>query len=458
MLGATLRELFRTTPLVPPGERVLVAWSGGPDSTALLFALLELRAEFEFEVCAAHLNHLLRGAESDADQLWCAEIARSLDIPFRSRRIDVAAVARERGRNLEETARELRYGFLREAAMELEAARIAVAHTADDQVETMLDRLVRGAGPEGLRGMRRQRGNIIRPLLRVTRHEVMAFLDERLLRGRHDSSNEDERYRRVFLRRRVIPALIRLNPSITETFATTAELLGDEDDFLNELAEGVAHNLAHKREDGLYLPAAEFVALPAALQRRVLRRLLLRLTGSLRGVSFRQVEAIRALAAGTGPGAELRGVRAVPATDGICLNKIETTHVISYNYTLSAGDGVQVKEIDKSYTLSIIGARPGVDFSQLSGPGKAFLDADLTGGTVEIRNWRPGDRYQPLGAPGRQKLQDLFTNAKISRSRRIQFPVFLAGGAICWVRGMRIAEEFRISERTTRILVISEEE
>ena len=461
MLASTVRETIAQAALVAPGDRVLVALSGGPDSTALLHVLIELRDELECELCVAHLNHTLRGRDSDADERWCAKLAEGLSLPLRSGRIDVAAETERRRGNLEEVARDCRYRFLEEAAGELGADRIAVAHTRDDQVETVLLRLLRGAAAGGLRGMRYARGRVVRPLLDAERGEVLAYLRRRGLPCRTDASNADERFARVFLRRRVMPLLLELNPSLVRTAAANAALLGDEDDLLWELAEEISRGIVAPdpagRGEGLELDAAAFASLHPALQRRVLRRAAMRVRGHLRALSSRTLEALRRCALGRGPAVELDGEWTAALEGGkLAVRRKPAADPPGYLYLARAGRRLDVKEVDKSFALRIIGAGDGLDIEGLSGPRRALLDADAAGEELEVRPWRNGDRYRPLGAPGRQKLQDLFVNAKIARPSRARHPVFLSRGSICWVSGLRVGEGFRVTQATRRILSIEE--
>jgi len=455
----SIRRALENGSMASPGDLILVALSGGADSTALLHALYEQRDELGIELAAAHLNHTLRGTESDADAAWCAALAGSLEIEFRCEKIDVGAIAEESGANLEEKARECRYAFLERAADELGAARIAIAHTADDQVETVLLRLLRGAGRSGLGGMRPLRGRIIRPMLGTKRADVLAYLESRKLPYREDSSNRDERFSRVFLRKRVMPLLRQLNPSLERTIGKAASLIADEDDFLRELAEGVLREISSKDSSGVRLEAAALESLHPALQRLVLRRLLLGELGSLRGIEAGTIEAMRRLAQGRGPAVDLGPLVFARHEKNLLIHEKaggEPDSIPLYSYSLSPGQTLRVKEVDKSFSLRNIDAPDGLDIEGLSGPRRAFLDADAAGEVLEVRNWLPGDRYRPLGAPGSQKLQDLFVNAKIPRYARRSAPVFLSRGRICWVSGLRVGEEFRVKPGSSRLLIIEE--
>ncbi len=459
MIPAKVLNTIEKAAMVSPGDLVLVAFSGGPDSTALLHMLYALREELDCELAAAHLNHMLRGRESDEEESWCARFAASLGIEFRSRKLDVRAENTRRCGNLEETARELRYGYLERTADELGAQSIAVGHTADDQAETVLLRLLRGAGGGGLRGMRLRRGRIIRPLLETGREEVLNYLASKNLDCRFDSSNRDESYARVFLRERVIPLLRELNPSLEKTISTGAAVLGKEDDFLNDLADGVIREIRLEHPEGPAMRAESFASLHPALQRRVLRRILARGRGDLRRIEYRSIEAMRRCALGEGPGVDFDTLVFVKHDDVLLLRPKDERPGQSpaeFHYSVTAGQTIRLKEVDKSFSLRNIEASDGADIKKLSGPKRALLDADAAGDVLEVRNRLPGDRYRPLGAPGRQKLQDLFINSRIPRRERLSTVVFLAGGRICWVSGLRVSDDYKVTPKTSRILVIEE--
>ncbi len=303
------------------------------------------------------------------------------------------------------------------------------------------------------------RGRIVRPLFNVRREAVLDYLRQRCSTYRVDVSNYDEHFSRAFLRRRVFPLLGELNPSMARAFATTAHVLGDEDEFLRELADAVLQDISVRTARGFGLKTEEFATLHPALQRRVLRRLVMREKGSLRSISYKAIEAMRRCALGDGPGVDL-GDNWTAKREGNVLTAARSIpeEPIAFRYRVNPGQRLEVKEVDKRFELRIIEASNGIDIQGLSGPKRAFLDADEVGERLEVRSWQPGDRYRPLGGPGSQKLQDLFVNAKIRRSQRHRTPVFLSRGRICWVSGFRIDDDFRVAPQTTRILSIEEVE
>ena len=246
-----------------------------------------------------------------------------------------------------------------------------------------------------------------------------------------------------------------------ERVAAAAEHIAEEDDLLRELAGGVLADIGldSSDDDSAVLDAEAFASLHPALQRLVLRRLLARELGSLRGIEAATVEAMRRCALGEGPGVDLADAVFLRAGRELVLRRHEEAageEPIPFSYAVEQGGTLRVNEVDKSFRLRNIEVSDGLEIEALSGPRRAILDADAVGRVLIARNRLPGDRYRPLGAPGRQKLQDLFVNAKVPRRRRNEAVVFLAGDQICWVSGLRVGEEFKVTPKTTRILIIEE--
>jgi tRNA(Ile)-lysidine synthase len=284
----------------PRSSTLVVGLSGGADSVALLDALASLRRRRGFRVLAAHLDHGLRPGSAD-DAVFCAEVCRSLDVPLRVGRADVRARAsRERG-GLEQAARRERYAFLRRVRGEEAAFAIAVAHTRDDQAETLLLRLLRGAGTTGLAGMRPRSRDILRPLLAVSRDEVLDHLRERGLAFREDPSNADLVYRRNRVRHELIPYLEeRFNPAVRASLARTASVLADEATHLRGEAEALLAAISREEQGAVHLRRSPLAEAPAAVARAAIRQALLR-AGGLARVSALHVEGILKLARAKAP-------------------------------------------------------------------------------------------------------------------------------------------------------------
>ena len=268
-----VRALTAEYDMLPRGGAVLCAVSGGADSMCLLHLLSSLAKEGGFRVSAAHYNHSLRGAESDGDAAFVAEWCALRGIPCIVGAGDVGREAELRGLGVEETARQMRYEFLRTVADTTGCDRIATAHNADDNLETLLLHLVRGAGLHGLAGIPPRRGDIVRPLLTTARADIMAYLEEHHVPHVEDSTNTDEAYARNRIRRQVVPVLRQLNPRLTESAAETMGYLRADDDFLNAQAAAACRN-ARWAEDDLVIEARYIAQLPAAIAPRAVRRLL----------------------------------------------------------------------------------------------------------------------------------------------------------------------------------------
>jgi tRNA(Ile)-lysidine synthase len=299
-LVAAVDRALRSAEVPLRGGTLVVGLSGGKDSVALTDALACLRRRRGFRVVAAHLDHGLR-PDSAQDEAFCAAFCERLDVPFRSERADVRArAARERG-GLEQAARRERYAYLRRVRDEEKAAAIAVAHTRDDQAETLLLRLVRGAGATGLSGMRPRARDVVRPLLAVSREEVLAHLRERGLAWREDPSNADTAHRRNRVRHELIPYLEeRFNPGIRAALARTASLLADEAAHVRAEAEALLARIGREEDEGLSLGRAALAEAPTALARAAIRQALVR-AGGLAQVGALHVERVLQLARAKAP-------------------------------------------------------------------------------------------------------------------------------------------------------------
>jgi tRNA(Ile)-lysidine synthase len=299
-LVAAVDRALRATGMPPRSATLVVGLSGGADSVALLDALASLRRRRGFRVVAAHLDHRLR-AESADDAAFCAELCRALDVPLRVGRADVRARAAREPGGLEQAARRERYAFLRKVGAEEAAVAVAVAHTRDDQAETLLLRLLRGAGATGLAGMRPRSGDLVRPLLDVPRSEVLAHLRERGLAWRDDPSNADLAHRRNRVRHELIPYLEeRFNPGIRAALARTASILADEAARLRGEAEAVLDASAREEDGALLLRRSALAAAPPSVARAAIRQALER-AGGLARVGAVHVEGILRLARAQAP-------------------------------------------------------------------------------------------------------------------------------------------------------------
>jgi tRNA(Ile)-lysidine synthase len=464
VIAAVRRTLDRYA-LLPPGSRVAVALSGGADSVALTFVLAELAERCGFQlVGVAHLNHQLRGAEADGDEAFCRALAGRLGLPIDVERIDVAAVARGAGMSLESAGHAARAGFYRRAAARLGASVIAVAHTKDDQAETFLLRLLRGAGPRGLSGMHARADNVVRPLLETSRADARAFLAARGEAFREDSSNADTSIPRNRVRHDLLPLLeSRFAPGIVDVLDRAASIAREDAEYLDAAAGAAWDRLAAVVDGGIALDEAALLREPAAIARRVVRLAQIAAAGS-RFVGFDAADAVLRFAVSKSEKSlDLPGHRVNRRGGKLVLTKSrgrrQIADAVGFSYQLEVPGLVAVPEAGCAIAATVEALPANVsagDVWHLAGRSdEAVLAARSLATPLVVRNRRPGDRFQPLGLRGRKKLQDLFVDAKIERSARDATPVIVdAEGRIVWVAGHALAQEFRVTDTTRDVVIL----
>jgi tRNA(Ile)-lysidine synthase len=456
--------------LLAPGEPVLVAVSGGPDSVALLSVLTCLAPALNLTVHAVHFNFGLRGTESDEDADFVAELCARLEVNLTSERLDLTGRnSQGRGSSIQERARQARYARLTLLAGRHGATRVALGHTADDHAETVCMWMVRGAGLTGLGGIPSSRdGLFVRPLLGVSREQILAYLAARGLAYRSDSSNAKNIYFRNRIRHEVLPLLKRENPALLSTLHRQAELLKTDDRCLDDLAAAHFRLLRRDRVGAqISLDRVGLTMAPLALQRRVVRLAFREARGDAQGPSFRIVESIVRLAARASAECVLtfRGLTVTRGAQALLFAKDEGRESIRVVGRQRGAQRVDALPVHVPSTVCwTIGGRAlqvhvqtGEDTSVGDSPAKAGeavrLDADRFTPDLVLRAWQPGDRFQPAGMGGHQKkLQDFFTNLKVPRSMRGRIPLLVAPEGILWVVGYRADQRFVATEATRRVL------
>lgn len=466
----TLR-LIRARQLLARGARVVLGVSGGVDSLALLQVLAALRGELELELHAVYVDHGLRPAEARAEADLVAVRAEALGVGFRTGSIPVRERARETGQSLEAAGRELRYAFLRQVAEELGGAVIAVAHQADDQAEEVLLRLIRGSGRAGLAGMSRvNAAGVIRPFLGFAKDDLAGYLQDRGVACLEDSSNSDLRFRRNRVRLELLPLLEkRFNPAVRESLWRTAEILGAEEELLAGLARRAYDRVLGERSGpgdteaalGLRLESGVLRREPLALQRRVLELALVELGAP---VSFQGLADLLALS-GSATG-ELHlpgGLRVVheggrlsfsyPAGRVASRGRLAADEAEPFELLLS-GPGVwPLPALGTSIQLERLEHPPSP--AELRAGRIDYLDAAAVSWPLVARSFRPGDRFWPLGGPGRRKVADFLSDRKVPRRARKQVVVLESSGQICALLGLRIDQRCRLTASTKVVLKVS---
>jgi tRNA(Ile)-lysidine synthase len=464
--------------LLPSGGTVIVGVSGGPDSLCLLHVLCRLAVAYGVGLHVAHLNHRIRGPEADADAAFVADLAATWGLPCTVEARDVPALAREGKLALEEAARQARYTFLAAVAARLGSRTVAVAHNADDQVESVIMHLLRGSGLAGLRGMLPladycllgeaaggQPGlSLVRPLLEVPRADVEAYCAAHGLKPRFDRSNLDTTYHRNRLRHELIPYLESYNPNISEVIRRTALVIRDDYELLRgELARVWPAVVRGEGAGAILFDLAAWRSLPRSLQRATLREAVHRLRRSLRNINFIHVEnALAVLLEGeTGDRATLpQGLLATLGYDSFSVAAEESSRFPPPDHPLLLSKEPLPVSVPGSTILpggewaleaEILAAPPAFDPAAF-GPWEAYLDFGAVA-APRLRCRRPGDRFQPLGMGGLGKrLGEFMINEKIPAAWRDHIPLLVSGERIAWVCGYRPDERARIGASTEKIL------
>ncbi len=480
--------------LLSPEEIVVIGVSGGADSVCLLHVLAKHRKRLGIELHVAHLNHMLRGAESEADAKYVSNLVDSLGIPTTIDKRDVAAYKIEGNYCIEEAARELRYAFLGRVAKEAGANRIAVGHTMDDNVETILMHILRGTGMNGLCGLapcspmvynrqemsvradivsttKSQQGNllVIRPLLDITREETAIYCQEHQLDPRIDTSNLALSCFRNRLRLHLLPLLRQYNPSIDQALLRLANIAKEGNTFIEQQASGLWNELSSQENNTIYLDRKHLASLPIALQRQLLRAAVTRLVGDTQDIEASHIEAARNLMSKpAGKRISLpHGLSCHGGYDEIVItNTAKQSQLPLCPFPPLAGE-IPLKVPGQTIfpgwnvTASIVRERtdsPSLQHtlgtSRRTYPGNFAADFDLckTGGKLFARQRRPGDRFQPLGLSMPKKLYEFMIDAKIPRSWRSHIPIVYSPQQIIWVVGWRIDDRVKTTKASKEIL------
>ncbi len=439
------------------GDKVLVGVSGGPDSTALLDILFNLRSRLGIELVVAHFNHRLRGEESDEDARAVARVAQCYGLPFVADAGDVAAFAKKARRGIEEAARHLRYAFFERVLGEVQADRVALGHNADDQAETILFHFLRGSGTAGLAGMPPVRGPFVRPLLGIRRSTIEKYCRRARLSTRMDTSNFNTDYTRNRIRLELIPALQNVyNPNLVPALLRMAEIVRADEAFMRTEALRVFASQAKVTDDEVAFDRKAFDLVPLALQRRLVRLAWSELTGR-DDLPFDQVERVLEIVARKESG------QVVQLPGGVYMAKEQLTVTFTYAfaqpdatpyaYPVAVPGVTDIPEAGAQLECCVIDGKDVPDPRELD-PDRAVLDFDKLVPPLVVRNRRPGDVFQPFGS-GITRLKKFLSGLKVTRRERDRVPLLVDGrGRIAWVAGVRAAEWCRVDRGTTRALFL----
>lgn len=432
--------------LIEPGDKILIALSGGPDSVFLLHLLIKYKSKFKIEIAAAHLNHSLRGKDADEDENFCSELSRRLNIQYFSKKVDIKKLAVKFKLSIEEMARNERYSFLKEISETYGCNKIATAHNLNDNSETVLLNLIKGAGLRGVSGIPLTRGIIIRPVLNIPKHEILEYLNKKKITFCKDITNESDLYERNFIRNKLLP-LIRetLNPAVDKSIFNSSRIFKNELEIIDEYLQSITEEVVKYEKEMLVFDLAALSKYSDAVIGELLKvNLKSRFNHEIEFNDFRKVKEL--LTKQTGKRIILSGkLFAYKERGRIYINRSEEN--------VSDREGIEVK-VNKLCSFNNaeirITSRRGIENFK-SDKFHEIITADELDESFLLRKWKNGDKFIPLGMKNFKKVSDFLTEQKIPSYKKKKQLVLINKEKIVWIPGFRIDERVKLTKDTKRI-------
>jgi tRNA(Ile)-lysidine synthase len=452
-----VNETIKKHNMLAMGDRVVVAVSGGPDSVALLKVLSVVSGEYGLSLVTAHLNHGLRGKESDDEEVFVREVSESLGVAFESEHVDMPALIEREKKSPEDICRNVRYNFLEKIRKKHKANKIALGHNLGDQAETVIMKFLRGSGMEGLRGILPVRDEIyIRPLISVTRGEILTFLKKEGMAFVTDSSNVEDIYLRNRIRNKLIPGLKEnYNPGLEENLGHMADIIRVEDDYIRTTVKNILTSWGVDRDmNNVHISIPELVKSHEAIQRRIIKTLLQICSHSKKGIGYLHVKSVMGLITGGSPNGTLNlpfDLEVRREYDLLTISKKKPAKNSEFCYGIEIPGTVNIKELGIKTNFDLIDKTSALNFNSSR---TAFMDYDEISFPLIIRNMKPGDRIQPFGMNGTKKIKSLFIDEKVPKNRRKEIPLLVDQKSVLWIMGMRLSERIRITDKTTSVVRI----
>ena len=434
--------------LIEKGDKILVALSGGADSIFLLSFLIKFKKRFGIEIAAFHLNHKLRGKSANADEKFCSDFCKQNKIEFICVKKDVKSYAKKLKLSVEESGREIRYFELNKAADKMGCTKIATAHNASDNVETILLNFMKGAGIKGLSGIPVSRDNIIRPILYITSEEIRQYLKKNQIYFRVDKSNLDSDYERNFIRNEIIPKLKqRLNPQLEEKIGITSKIISGINSFVEKQIEEI-NSKAVKSDGKLVMINLDVISKVDKNLLGVFFKSVIEKTFNLDLSSENIFSLIDLLKSQTGRLVHLKNsIAAFKEKNELVIQRVTASKIEKSGYKIKVGQKLRVD----GKTISISDVKRKM-FKFSSDKSVEYISGDGLKNIFEIRKWKDGDKFQPIGMKGTKKISDFLSDEKVSSLRKKEQLVLINSGRIVWVIGFRIDERFKVNSTTKRIL------
>lgn len=453
-------KVIRDHKLIEEKDNIVIGVSGGADSMSLLYVLLEIQKEIEFNIHIVHVNHGVRGKDSDSDQAFVKRKARELDLPYYTKNVDMVKYGKEKGISAEEAGRKLRYGFFRQVLKKSGKGRIAVAQNKNDQAETLLMRFFRGTGIDGLKGMEYIYKDIIRPILGISRPEIEAYIKENKIETVLDKTNLMPIYTRNKIRLELIPYIEKeFNPNIINTLWRTSEISSIDSNFLEKYSKE-RYTKVVKKEHKKYivLNGEKFLREDRSIQQRIIRQAIEKINKSLQGITEAQVTSVlnMYLAKETGKEYHLsNNIIAKTSYNNFIIQKGASEISVDYMYSLNMEGHTSIKEVGYSFDLKILDKKEVEELKESQ--HLKYFDYDEINGNLALRNRQAGDRIVPSGMKGSKKIKDYFIDEKVPKELRDKIPLIVDDENILWVVGYRASEIYKVGEKTEKILQVKYE-
>ncbi len=435
--------------LIEDGEGIVIGLSGGADSAALLRMLCEIKEQYQLKLHAVHINHLFRGENALRDEHFSVALCESYQVPISAYQVDVAAIAREKGISFELAGRDVRYHYFESVRATLDFQKIAVAHHQDDQGETVLMRLIRGSGLEGLAGIRPSRsGGIIRPLLNCSRKEIEAYCEQMGIKPMMDHTNLDNAYSRNFIRNEVMPQINQyFEISFAEKLSKTAERLAEDGDYIQSQLMNEWQQNVEKTELAYCVRKTALLEMHPALRSRLIRKLYETLSGNL--LDFEESHVLQILEL-----LKSEGSKRFEFRDVLFKTEYNFLYVTPKNEALQAQSNATLQEKPILTVEKMAGRQTQIEASNHK-DGFIFVDEANIVGELSLRHRLPGDKFRPKGMMGHKKLKDFLIDEKIPRETRDQIWILCDAVKIIWICGYRQNQEACVSENTKQILKLT---
>ena len=428
--------------MLSPGDTVVVGLSGGADSVALFKVLCALKNRFNLSIHVAHVNHMIRGDEAERDSGYARKLSEESGLPFHLLKCDIPKMAKKLGISEEMAGRKARYEFFNKIASH---AKIAVAHNMGDSVETTIINMVRGSSLKGLKGISPVNENIIRPLIECNRDEIEKYLESLNVSYVTDSTNLQDIYTRNIIRNKIIPQMREINPNLISTVFENSRLIQDDDDFISKTCKELSKKLIYRDNDKVILKICKGTHI--SLKRRLIIDCC-RMVNNDANISASVIDNIINLE--TGGRARFSGICAERSYENLIFSgNFYEKSVFSKSITVPCT--VNIPEINKSYEFKIVPKSEITDYKK----EYIYLDSEKLN-NLTLRSRENGDSFSPLGMSGRKKIKDFLIDLKIPRFERDTFPILESHGKIAAILCIRADEAYKVTSRTTKILMIKE--